>query len=130
MIVKASIDDLSTVNLILSYFNCSNIKEYNNDFLLYKINNKTIALINYQILIDEIEIYYLYVDEDYRRKGIATTLMNHIINKFIGYKFYLELRESNHNAMNFYKKFGFEIINIRKKYYKNEDGIVLERSIR
>ena len=41
----------------------------------------------------------------------------------------LEVRESNISAIKLYEKVGFEEINRRKKYYGNEDAIIMERII-
>jgi hypothetical protein len=37
----------------------------------------------------------------------------------------IEVRQSNNAAINLYKSFGFKEIGTRKKYYKNEDALVL-----
>lgn len=37
----------------------------------------------------------------------------------------LEVDEKNTRALNFYKKLGFEVTNIRKKYYKDNDALVM-----
>ncbi|GHT05471.1 hypothetical protein AGMMS5026_03440 [Endomicrobiia bacterium] len=38
---------------------------------------------------------------------------------------FLEVHQSNNAAINLYKSFGFKEIGVRKKYYKNEDALVL-----
>jgi ribosomal-protein-alanine N-acetyltransferase len=45
--------------------------------------------------------------------------------------FYLEVRKSNIPAINLYKRFGFEIISIRKEYYSDnkEDALVMALKI-
>ena len=44
-----------------------------------------------------------------------------------GTSFFLEVRESNLRARNLYRSFGFEEIDVRKKFYEApvEDGIVM-----
>jgi ribosomal-protein-alanine N-acetyltransferase len=37
----------------------------------------------------------------------------------------LEVRQSNNAAINLYKSFGFKEIGVRKKYYKDEDALML-----
>ena len=37
----------------------------------------------------------------------------------------LEVRPSNHAARSLYEKFGFTIQGVRKRYYFNEDGLVM-----
>ena len=44
-------------------------------------------------------------------------------------KIMLEVRESNISAIKLYEKNGFIEINRRKKYYGNEDAIIMERNL-
>ena len=37
----------------------------------------------------------------------------------------LEVRESNISAIKLYKKFGFEVCGLRKKYYNNTENAIL-----
>ena len=42
----------------------------------------------------------------------------------------LEVNVTNQTAVNFYQKFGFKIIHVRKNYYSdNNDAYIMERSI-
>ena len=71
--------------------------------------------------------FYLVVDENYRRKKIATNLLNCLItNSKPNQKIYLEVSANNKNAIELYNKFNFNVVNIRKKYYKNVDAYVME----
>jgi [ribosomal protein S18]-alanine N-acetyltransferase len=78
----------------------------------------------------EAHILNLAVHEDFQRRRIATLLMNEALKElkkkdcvFI----YLEVRASNTGAKKFYGLFGFEVIDVRKKYYINpkEDALVM-----
>jgi [ribosomal protein S18]-alanine N-acetyltransferase len=64
----------------------------------------------------EAEILNLAVAPGYRRRGIATMLLNAVILQGPGV-FYLEVRESNRAALEFYAKLGFESVGKRPKYY-------------
>ncbi|KAJ0605448.1 putative transferase transcription regulator GNAT family [Helianthus annuus] len=56
----------------------------------------------------------------YRGLGIGTKLLNHVIDlsskENIG-EIYLHVQTNNEDAINFYKKFGFEITETIKNYY-------------
>ncbi|KAM0024477.1 putative transferase transcription regulator GNAT family [Helianthus debilis subsp. tardiflorus] len=56
----------------------------------------------------------------YRGLGIGTKLLNHVIDlsskENIG-EIYLHVKTNNEDAINFYKKFGFEITETIKNYY-------------
>ncbi len=78
--------------------------------------------VNY--LLHESHILNLAVDELFRRRGVATILMNDTLKelKRKGCVFmYLEVRASNAGAKKFYELFGFKVESIRKKYYTNPD---------
>jgi ribosomal-protein-alanine N-acetyltransferase len=78
--------------------------------------------INY--LLHESHILNLAVHERFRRRGVATILMNETLKelKKKGCAFmYLEVRASNAGAKKFYELFGFTVESIRKKYYANPD---------
>ena len=64
----------------------------------------------------EAEILNLAVAPGYRRRGIATMLLNTVILQGPDV-FYLEVRESNRAALEFYAKLGFESVGKRPKYY-------------
>ncbi len=75
------------------------------------------------------ELEFLYVDKDYRKRGIATELINYFLENYKDTRpIYLEVASCNKIAINLYKKFAFEIINIRKHYYDNNiDAYVMKR---
>ena len=62
-----------------------------------------------------------------RNKKIASLLVDYFLSQN-NKRIILEVRESNLPAIKLYKKFNFVIINIREKYYGNENAIIMERS--
>jgi ribosomal-protein-alanine N-acetyltransferase len=72
----------------------------------------------------ESQILDLAVHPNFRRRGVATILMNEAMGelKKKGCVFmYLKVRVSNTGAQKFYEHFGFKVETIRKKYYGNPD---------
>ncbi|MBA0610689.1 hypothetical protein Godav_011501 [Gossypium davidsonii] len=60
----------------------------------------------------------------YRGLGIGTRLLNHVLDLCSKQKIpeiYLHVQTNNEDAINFYKKFGFEITETIKNYYTNID---------
>ncbi len=90
----------------------------------YYDNNKLIGFIIFKTLYDVTDLLYIVVDEEYRNKKIGSKLMDYLINN--SKKIMLEVRCDNKSAINLYKKYNFMIINIRKKYYNDMDGYVME----
>jgi ribosomal-protein-alanine N-acetyltransferase len=76
---------------------------------------------------DEREILNLVVAPDFRRKGVARALLDNAFKGFRGAVF-LEVRESNEVAQEFYKSLGFKELSKRPRYYgsPSESAIVMK----
>lgn len=80
--------------------------------------------------VNEIEIYNIAVDKNYRRLGIGRYLLEEcqkLINHGEKLQIWLEVRSSNVAATKFYSKLGFERKYIRNSFYANppEDALVM-----
>ena len=86
-----------------------------------------------QTILDEIHLYNIAVREDFQRQGIAGRLMTFLIRKAQTedmQRILLEVRASNHAAIQFYQQSGFRELYLRKGYYDDgEDARVMERHI-
>ena len=108
---------------------------YSNPFarkIEYVIDDNVIGYLDYSLIYDRMEIDNFSVMEDYRNQGIGTKLMAHLISIAIEYRVVnvtLEVRCSNEIAINLYKKFGFREVALRKFYYGDEDGILMEKQV-
>jgi len=100
---------------------------------ILKIEDKIVAVFELNIIFDTAEILIISVKPQYQQKGIGKEIMNYIINfcKSNNVKYiYLEVAENNQKAINLYKKFGFEVYNIRKDYYENNiNAILMQKEI-
>jgi len=131
--------------MIIEYNDCffdyykKNITEFNVDYLknngtflnnfVYILNDVPVGLISYSIIYDRIELEYLWVDKKYRNKGIASLLLDYMFNVDNVSNITLEVRVSNLNAINLYKKKGFKICAVRKNYYNGEDAYLMIREM-
>ena len=140
MIRKLAINDVDYIEQIFnlekeifknSAFNKSYIETLikgDNSFIyIYLIEDK---IYGYLIVLDSIDVYEILAIatiEEYRNKGIAQELLDKIKIKDI----FLEVRESNQVAINFYKKNNFKEISIRKNYYSepNENAIIMKLEV-
>lgn len=96
----------------------------------YIIDNTSVGYLEYSIMYDRMEIDNIFVLESYRHKNIASQMMEYVINIYEKKdldNITLEVRESNYIAINLYKKYGFKEVSIRKYYYGDEDGILMEK---
>ena len=92
--------------------------------------NEVIVYIMLYYIQDEGHITNFAINPLFRKKGYATKLLSYVIDYFKKksiVEFFLEVRESNKVAINLYRKFGFEIIGRRKRYYSdtNEDAFIM-----
>ncbi|MCX7642071.1 MAG: ribosomal protein S18-alanine N-acetyltransferase [Elusimicrobiales bacterium] len=142
VIRKAVIDDIESLASIESEWSSSypcwgrngflnEFKKRNSYTFVVEIYNKICAFINFWIIGNEIEINSLVVSKKFIKNGIGSLLLNKVfeIAKDLKVKrILLEVRENNNDAINLYRKNGFEIYNIRKKYYDFKyDAIMMER---
>ncbi len=97
--------------------------------LVARHNQAPVAFIIFWIVEDEVHIANFAVSPACRRQGVGTYLLVkslEYIRERGGRKIFLEVRVSNIPAQNLYRKFGFKIVSIRKRYYTDngEDAYV------
>jgi len=85
-------------------------------------------------VLDEAEILEVAVAGNLRRGGIASGLMTEILEwckKNEIAQIFLEVRESNVVAVNYYDKFDFIKNGVRKNYYKNpsENAVLMSKKL-
>lgn len=98
----------------------------------YYEEGKVIGYLNYSYIYDRIEIDNIEVLKEFRNQKIGTKLMTYLIYNAIEkhvINITLEVRKSNEVARNLYKKFGFREVALRKLYYGDEDGILMEKQV-
>ena len=86
------------------------------------LKSRVVALICGSITRDELEITFLAVRPEYQRQGFASKLLSSLLNQAKRKSLkraILEVKSINFPALNLYKNFYFEKINVRKKYYKD-----------
>ena len=74
-----------------------------------------------------IDIMNLFVNEKDRHKGVATSLMNEMMNNEEYNRIMLEVNENNNEALRLYSKLGFKEINSRERYYGSDTAIIMEK---
>ena len=140
MIREALIDDIDKIYELGNLLNTDFSKTYDLSFYIESDNylvlvnddNKINAFLIVLKGIDSLDIEVIYVQEDSRRKGIATNLLFFLINNYATDKkaIFLEVAVNNNKAIALYKKMEFEIVHVRKKYYENIDAYVMRKVIR
>lgn len=108
-----------------------------NDKAIYLVarhspGGEVIAYIGAWQVLDEVHITTLAVAEEHRRSGVASRLVETLldITSEKGTRFVtLEVRPSNKAARRFYEKHGFRILGQRKRYYVDEDALIMTREL-
>ena len=103
------------------------LESYENNCTYYVAKSDK-EVIGYIGLYSNGDITNVAVLPEYRGQGIATNLINYIIEYAKANNIpsiFLEVRVSNYNAIKLYEKSGFKQINVRKKYYDDgEDALI------
>jgi len=98
----------------------------------YSVNENVAAFIQYEEIYDRFELDNIFVLDKYRNNGIASILIELMINE--GKKknitnITLEVREDNYRAINLYNKYGFVKKAVRSNYYGDCKGILMEKEM-
>ena len=99
-------------------------------YFVAKIDGKIVGYGGVWIVADEAQITNIAVHPDYRKKKIASEILEEILSlSQDAERIILEVRESNVPAIGLYEKYGFEKAGIRKNFYHSpvENGITMVR---
>ena len=83
---------------------------------------RVVGYIGSQSSADETDVMNVAVHPDYRRRGIAESLIDILIRELKNrgsHALMLEVRDSNEPAIALYEKLGFQQVGLRKNYYHN-----------
>ena len=104
------------------------INHKNRLYFVAKKDNEIIGYIGLYEYDDDLSIMGVGVLKSFQNRGVGTKMLNFVkkvakekLKKSIS----LEVDVLNINATLFYKKNGFIVTNIRKKYYKDNDALVM-----
>ena len=96
-------------------------------------SNLIIGICVFQVVLDEAQINYFVVNQEFRKRGFGALLMNYLImqcEKLNINKLLLEVSQSNITAEKFYSRFDFSTVGIRKNYYKDgSDALLKEKKL-
>ncbi|MEM8861879.1 MAG: ribosomal protein S18-alanine N-acetyltransferase [Chloroflexota bacterium] len=92
------------------------------------INNKMAGYVILWLIADEIQIQNIVVAASHRGKRLGKLLLNIALNQGLeggATSAILEVRESNEPAIGLYRKYQFEVVGRREKYYRNGENALL-----
>lgn len=94
-------------------------------YVVAEDNKKIVGYIGSWLIMDEGQIINIAVKDSHRGKGIGFLLMKFMIDRLEKEgcnSIFLDVRVGNTSAINLYKKFNFEVVGKRPKYYSGNDG--------
>lgn len=111
-------------------FNCRDSYIYGARDALGGADQRIRGYICFRLILDEMHIFKIAVAPRWQRRGIASRLVAESIalaRKKGSLKAFLEVRRSNHPAILFYRKNGFQLVATRNRYYTDtgEDALVM-----
>lgn len=116
--LQSDFDEFWSYDILLSELSSSNSR-----YIVAKNKDNTIVgFAGIKIILDEAELMNIVTRKDMRHCGIASSMLNHLlaIYKENNIKLLnLEVNTQNTIAINFYKKYNFNEVGLRKKYYDN-----------
>lgn len=100
------------------------------NYVLESSSKKILGYANFYVVQHEAHMLNIAIHPDCRKQGLASTLLGESLRELSRQgirEFFLEVREGNGDAIGLYRKFGFDFIGRRKKYYveTNEDALVM-----
>jgi ribosomal-protein-alanine N-acetyltransferase len=98
--------------------------------ILAEVGGKIIGYVLFWVLPGAVDIHNIAVHVNYRRLGVARTLLNKVIAEARRQplaRVTLEVRKSNLPAQRLYEEMGFSLTSVRKGYYSDngEDALAM-----
>ena len=139
MVNKISLEDLEVFNKLglqvnsnfSNLYDLSQIIDSQYDYVYgYYLDDKLVGFVHITKLYENMDIVNIVVDREVRKQGIATKLINYVIDLFDDIdNVMLEVNENNIPALSLYKKNNFEIINKRNNYYGSDAALIMKRVV-
>jgi len=118
----------------ISFLNELSCRDALDVVVLDPLGGQILAYACLRLTLDEIHLLKIAVAPRWRRRGIATWLLDFcfgLARRGDARKVYLEVRRSNVSAIDLYDKVGFQIIGTRPEYYLDtgEDALIMMKSL-
>ena len=125
--------DSNTISLWSKNQWTDELKKEGIEVLGLSYENLIIGICVFQVVVDEAQINYFVINQKFRKKGYGSFLMNYLIKRCRKQnirKLLLEVSYNNKIAKNFYSRFNFSTVGLRKNYYKDgSDALLKEKNL-
>lgn len=112
-----------TETMYVQEFGNSHSQQY-----VYSIEEKIVGYIVWWLVVDEVQIQTIAVDLAWRGQKIGQQLLHCALQESHqkgAQCSVLEVRESNHPAQGLYRKYGYDVVGKRKKYYRDGETALI-----
>lgn len=128
-------EDINCINKLgnLLHQNYQFHKEEFLNCLVIEEEKNIIGFVTYSIIYERSEIVDIIIEPKMRLHGYGLKLLNYVINiirKNDCDNITLEVSSTNVAAINLYKKLGFKVVTVRKKYYGITDAYLMKKDLR
>ena len=122
--IEKTFFDVSTKQSILDSFDSNNLF-----YFVLILDESIIGFLEGSIVLDEAELFEIAIKSEFQGKKYSLKLMDYFIDyckaKNVA-TIFLEVNTINSKAVALYEKYGFEKYSIRKKYYGENDAILMK----
>jgi [ribosomal protein S18]-alanine N-acetyltransferase len=101
-------------------------------FYKYSHNSRLVGYALLLLLSDEAELHKIAIHPDFQKHGFGSSLLEFIESLALSsgaLRIFLEVRETNHTARQFYSSHHYHTISARKDYYDIESAIIMEKHL-
>ena len=87
----------------------------------------TLGYLEIRVIDEVVDIINIFTNEENRRQGIATSLLEYMFEHENYSRIMLEVSEKNIAALRLYNSLGFKEISMRDNYYGKEPAVIMEK---
>ena len=125
--IEKTFFDLKTNQSILDSFDSNNLFY----FVLF-LDEQIVGFLECSIVLDEVELFEIAIKKEFQGQKLSIELIKYFID-FCKQKnastIFLEVNTINSKAIALYEKFGFVRYGVRKKYYGDNDAVLMKLTL-
>lgn len=123
-ILESDFDDFWTVTTLKN-----ELLNPNSKYIIAKLNNTIVGFAGIWKAVDDVHITNIVVNKKFRKQNIGSLMLSKLLElaklEPNITSITLEVNSNNISAIKLYKKFGFQVVGLRKKYYNNIDDAII-----
>lgn len=107
------------------------LRQRNNTGMVAEVNDRVVGSMVYELHRNQLHLLNFAVHPDFRRRGVGLAMVRKLVNKLSPERrnrIMLEIRETNLQALAFFKAQGFRAVSILRDFYEDttEDAYLMQ----